>query len=281
MRKVFLVVIVGMFLAGCGKDANIFKFAHKSGGSSDKGSLLNDGAIALQEKNYSDALKYYNQVLAKDPGNAEALYGYSQARLNSVLPIGDLISRAIQDNAVPRPVLYSIINAAAQPQAASSASFLPETLDYLAIKLAVDDVIVKLRKIVRGQTDGAIPPDDVDVLINLTLCIVISYVIHVVDTDLDGNINDDPDDLVTITDSYDVVINVGTLAPEDKTDLKARLDSLYNVINNEVLGYLDSIILKIKAASGSVIDDLRTDITGDLKGAIEDAKDEIDILPEP
>lgn len=179
--KVSLVLLVTAGLAGCGKN-NIFSWAHNSGGSTDVRSLEADAYAALQNKDYAKAAEYYSKILNSDSSNSDAIYGYSSAKLaDAGLDIGSLVSNFIRQQDTPTS-LAPALSFMAQNRASTSASnLLPDSIaaKISTIRPVIDDVITRLEKIVKGQADGKIAPDNPDVNLNLGFCYILRAAILV------------------------------------------------------------------------------------------------------
>lgn len=193
MKRKLSVLMLGAIIAvtcGCGKD-NIFSFAHSAGSSSGTNALSSDAAQALQNKNYTQALQYYSQILKNTPNNSQAIYGYCAAELaNSGMDIATLVSNLVtqqnssngnnnNSNNSSFNRLVSALAYAAHVSGSSSASspLIPQSIlnNHAAIEKAVDDVLSSghLLKIIQGKGDGTIAPDNVDVNVNIAFCLVL------------------------------------------------------------------------------------------------------------
>jgi len=125
MRGISMMLLVplaalSLTLSGCGR-SNIFSSAHRAGESTDTRSLEADGYAALQNKDYATAITCYSKILESEPSNAEALYGYSAAKLaDAGLDIGELVANLIREQesgaACPGFISHGIRLAAAGKQ---------------------------------------------------------------------------------------------------------------------------------------------------------------------
>ncbi|MCX5782538.1 MAG: hypothetical protein NT145_07575 [Elusimicrobia bacterium] len=176
-----LVFFAMFFLTGCG-DNNIFGWSHKTGSGSNVSSLSSDAYSALQNKDYAKALEYYSKILESEPGNSEAIYGYSAAKLGDAgLDISSLVANLIQQqsapSAAPSRLSPAIAELAKAPYFSSSASMLPDTIMQKIDKIsaAVNDILSNkyLLKIIKGQGDGSVSPDNPDLNINIAFCLVL------------------------------------------------------------------------------------------------------------
>jgi tetratricopeptide (TPR) repeat protein len=180
VKKIWLfvpLVVLSGLLAGCSK-GNIFSFAHTAGDTANINSLSSDASTALQAKDYAKALDYYKKLLASDPNDAQAIYGYAESALaNSGLDVGDLIANLIrQQNQSPQyqhlaPAIGTMGNGL------SSTNILPQSIiDRITILFPViKDVLSpgKLPKIVLGRADSRISPTNTDVNINVAFCLLL------------------------------------------------------------------------------------------------------------
>ncbi|OGS14197.1 MAG: hypothetical protein A2285_01395 [Elusimicrobia bacterium RIFOXYA12_FULL_57_11] len=190
MKKgiILFLLPVLMGLTGCGKN-NIFSWAHKPGENTSAQALEADAVTALQDKDYTKAVEYYSQVIAKEPNNSEAIYGYSAARLaESGLVLGPLVANLVRQQSSAPSRLAPALSSIAKGQSLAvittpNTNLLPEEIlaKALAIEGAVNDVIPLLARIVKGQGDGRIAPDNPDVNLNLAFCLVLRSALRVRD----------------------------------------------------------------------------------------------------
>jgi hypothetical protein len=165
-------LLAGLVLSGC-KNGNLFGGLHKKG-TGDTASVMSDAKAALSQREFSNAKSYYESVLAKEPGNAEALYGAAVATMGSAgLDLGILLSNVIASNsgAPAAHVLSSNLKMAAMRAGASAQdpSSLLYGIDYVALNRALDKIICYLVKIRRGETDGSVKKDDINVLVSIAI----------------------------------------------------------------------------------------------------------------
>lgn len=186
-----LVFVALFFFTGCG-DNNIFGWSHKTGSGSNVSSLSSDAYSALQNKDYAKALEYYSKILESDSGNSEAIYGYSAAKLGEAgLDISSLVANLIQQQSAPSSSPSRLSPAIAELAKApySSSSMLPDTIKQKidAILAAVNNILSSkyLLKIIKGQGDGSISPDNPDVNINIAFCLVLRAAITAYNAGID------------------------------------------------------------------------------------------------
>jgi hypothetical protein len=178
----FCLALVLSF-SGCSR-SNIFGWAHSAGSVKTTTALSADAYTALQNKDYAKAIDYFTQILASEPGNSEAIYGYAVAQLGSAgIDIASLITNMItnQNPAVSHlsPAIASLVSAA------PGTNLLPSTIlaNKPAIMAALDKILdpTKLPKIANGTADGKIKPDDADVNVNLAFCYLLRAALRLTD----------------------------------------------------------------------------------------------------
>jgi tetratricopeptide (TPR) repeat protein len=253
----YLLAVVGVclvLLCGCGK-ANIFSWAHQSGSSSDSQALSSDAYTALRDKDYTKALEYYQKILEQDPESAEAIYGYAAAELaNAGIDIAGLVANLVKETAPTRNLAPSI--AYASNAFPSPTNILPDNIlnNLQKTKEALDRVMDngRLPKIVRGQADGKIDPENPDVNLNLAFCLVLRAAILVQQS---GAITLNSDYSVTIN---TVDMNVANEAGKDIVSAYHRLLIVYEKLN---LGS-DSTITRIKDDVNTLFSDLKSKVPG-------------------
>ncbi|MBK6879807.1 MAG: hypothetical protein IPN65_02110 [Elusimicrobia bacterium] len=169
-RRAFWAAI-GLFglvgLSGC-QNENLFGGLHKEG-SGDARSLIADGNAALADLNFPAAEDYFNRALAQDPRSAEALYGAAVAAMGrSGLNLGQLLSNLMTSNpGSSATALRSAVMTAAPGAPTDSILFGLSVADlHNALKAAIP----LLERIRLGLSDGTIPADNPNLLINLGLC---------------------------------------------------------------------------------------------------------------
>jgi tetratricopeptide (TPR) repeat protein len=241
--------------AGCGQN-NLFSFAHKAGGDSSTAALTSDANTALQNKDYTKALDYYTKILAADPSNSAAIYGFSAATLaNSGLDIATLVSNLIKQQAGAPDHLAPAISFAAHSSSDQTNILPQQIIDNLPqIRAAIDRIMAdgKLPSIVKGKADGTIDPDNPDVNINLAFCLILRAALKV-----------QASGAVTFDKNYNVVISgndavtyksVAIDAGKDVISAYQRLLVVYKKLN---LGN-DATLAKIKDDVQSLYNDLKT-----------------------
>ncbi len=178
--RVFIMLTCALLSLTSCKNNNLFGKLHDRGDSNNPTSLTTEGSIALRNKDYAGALALYQKVLDQDPGNSQALYGASAAALGTAgINLGSLIANFTKQQAgssgasitsLTDLVRRSRESIAGPPQAGGVDSLL-EGINLVALDGVIDVAVCRLQKIVSGQADGKIPPNDIDVLLNLgTLC---------------------------------------------------------------------------------------------------------------
>lgn len=195
MKRQLGAVMLGIVLLasyGCGKN-NIFSSAHNSGSSSSSAAMSSDAYAALQNKDYTKAAEYYNKVLAGDPNNSQAIYGFAVATLGEQgLDIATLITNLVKNqSSAPAKLAPSL---ASLVLASPGTNILPSAIiaKAMTIKTAIDRILdaSKLPKIAKGQADGTIKPDDADVNINIAFCLVLRAALRlndIIEFDTDYN----------------------------------------------------------------------------------------------
>lgn len=267
----FLLVMMTFFLAGCG-EFNLFSWAHKGGSNSDTKSLIADGQAALNDKDYADALTYFNEVLAADPDNSEALYGSAWATMGtSGLGLADIISSVIKDTSIatgsPAPPLQGEFASLFANRSTGSEleSLLPSTLDLTTLYATVTTVVAKLKIIADGRGDGSIPANDMDVNINLTVCLILKAVCGILDTNADGTPGGTGDDIEVHSD-FTVTLpdtDTFTYTESQAQALRDHVQSGINDISGNAAAlyrgarsYIRVIVSVLNPKSGSALDDL-------------------------
>jgi tetratricopeptide (TPR) repeat protein len=283
----FLVLAMIFSLAGCSKTTNIFRWAHKGGSDSSQESLLSDGQAALNSKDYSDALTYYNKLLEQNPNDSEALYGKAQALIGlGGISISELIAEVIKDTATDdnSPVIANSEFGAffsRTQNISSSSNLLPESLDLPQLYHTAIVVVPVLKQIADGNSNGVIPADDPDVNINLAFFMTIQAVCRLLD-DNNDSIPGGAGDLVQVLNSdgdWTVVLpDASTITLAKQQTLR---DQVQTSINDEfgislsslgAINYLEKAINKVKAKDDSALKDLWNNLN-DLKTSIKDQID--------
>ncbi|MBN1824425.1 MAG: hypothetical protein JW803_08910 [Endomicrobiales bacterium] len=247
----FGCLVIGV--SGCGKD-NIFGWAHQSGENSDQRALSSDAYVALQDKDFAKALEYYSKILESDPANAEAIYGYSIAKLAEAgIDIGTLVANLVkQQSAAPHRLAPAVAYAA---KTTVSSNLLPSSIltDIAKKRAAVDDVLssTKLLKILRGQGDGKIAPDNPDLNINVAFCLVLRAAMKVNDYITYGS----DYETITVLDST----NLDSVARSSAKDLVSAYHRMQVVINKLNLGS-DSAVTKINNDIVTLFTNLKTNL---------------------
>jgi hypothetical protein len=286
---IFLVLLM-VSAAGCSKTTNIFRWAHKGGSDSSQASLLADGRAALNDKDYGDALSYYNDLLSQNPNDSQALYGKAQALIGlGGLSLSELIANVIKEaqSTGSSPVIanseFGAFFSRSQYTTTTSTDLLPETLNLPKLYSTALEVVPILQKIADGHGDGVIPADDPDVNINLAFFMTIQGVCRLLDDNNDltpaGS-----GDLVQVLKNADTGWSVvlpdasALTVPKQQTlrnQAQAAIDDVFGISVPEELGainYLEKAINKIKAKDGSPLKDLWSNIN-DMKASIKNQID--------
>lgn len=247
----------GFVFYGCSR-GNIFSFAHKEGKASSKEALLSDALVALRERDYSTATRYYQELVDRYPNSADALYGYAASVLGEAgLDLPSLLTRVIEsEDTLAAPRLTNVIARAAA--LAPTKSLIPEDLDLNRLRTATAEAVNALRKIVEGLTDGAIPADDVDVNLNLAITLVINAACNLIDSNNNGDITSDSGDVIEITEDYEVIFHENVI-PHGDAVYCAKIDSAITAVL-DALDYLQVALVKSGVASDSTIAELRQDV---------------------
>lgn len=282
MKKIIMLfsVLAVFILTSCDKNKNIFGRFHKAGSSSSTEVLLNDANAALDQDDPAKAKEIADKILATEPGNSEALYISAAAGLKEVgFDLGGIIT--------------SVIGGTSGSDDSLLESFKEMNINDVAA--AIDEAVTNLKKIADGNSDGAIPWDDVDVNLNLGILEVLDAVINIVDFDNDGIIIGDDNDIIKINENYDVTVKIGTGTyisigdignpeyAEDLEDLKTtiiegktiaeKVTESITQINNAV----EHLIIANEKAGiveegddTSTITDLQKTIDEDMKSALDE-----------
>lgn len=175
------MVCSALMLTGC-ENGNLFGKLTDRGGSSDPQILVSQGFDALQDGNYTEALNLFNKALAADPDNAEALYGAAIAEMGGTgISLGTLIGNVTASSASHTPLTHAI-----KEGRVTASALVPDPASILdginlnAVGPVLSDVNCKLQKIVSGNTDRSIRPDNVDVLVNLAITSLVKAVVDAI-----------------------------------------------------------------------------------------------------
>jgi hypothetical protein len=234
MRKVvgIMVPVVGMLLlgfSGCGKNNNLFSFTHSAGSSSDAKALLSDAETALRDKDYDKAKEYFNKLLAADPDNAQAIYGEAAAELAAAgIDIATLVANLVKNNSGSDNASHlAPAIASAARRTSSPGNILPDTIiDNLSeIRAAVEAVLRpdRLPRIVAGQADSSLAPNNPDVNLNLAFC----YVLHAALV-LNDHVTFDTEYHATVVNGADLNTDANTAA----NDLVYAYHCMRNVVES-------------------------------------------------
>ncbi len=255
-----LLVSVVMF-TGCGK-GNIFSWAHSAGDTKNLDSMNSDASAALQAKDYVKALDYYTKLIAADPSNSEAIYGYAVAELaNSGLDVGDLIANLIKQQNSNTPEYRNLAPAIATLAARSSSSsqnLLPQSIidNIVKLKNAINAVLdmSKLPKIILGRADSRISPDNVDVNINVAFCLLLRAAMTV-----ETVIKFDTDYNATVITTDKVALQTAAVsALKDIASAYARFNVVVKALN--ISG--DNSIVKIRGNISDLFNSAQTALRG-------------------
>lgn len=276
MKRLFIIVLgLSLGAVGCG-DSNWFKFSHKAGSSSDVESLSADADIALLNKDFGAALNFYEQILSKDPGRSEALYGASSAWLGAAgFDVASIITNILSNqDKLSSPVLSGVISKAAGVSKHATGDLLPSNMDWKALRVATGKAVEYLRRIVSGNTDGVIPPNNTNVRVNLIICLVLHYAIKVVDLDGDGDIENDNDDPITIKNDYSISVTPKKVDSVEKCDKAIDILTVFRgTIIDEIVENFDVLMAAYQIDTGDTIGELKRDLISDDEGSF---KNEID-----
>jgi hypothetical protein len=185
-------------LSGC-KGGNLF--GGLTDNSSNIQSLLSDASKALRERNYGAAFSQYESVLAREPNNAQALYGAAAAQLglagfNFSAVISNVLSQnAVRSAAVPDG-LADFIKIAHEGGVVSNQAAPASVLygvNLQALRDALPTVLCRLQKIVSGATDGGVDRNNIDVLVNLGILHLLHGAVTALDDDFFDIVNENGD----------------------------------------------------------------------------------------
>jgi hypothetical protein len=251
-------------LAGC-KNGNLFGGLRKEG-TGDAPTLLADGKAALSRKQYHNAQTYFEAVLAKEPGNSEALWGAAAASMGVAgLDFGTLLSNVITTKAsAPSPLTQALRAASTGGAGAPSADSILDALNLAGLRSQINKIICHLLKIRVGGTDGVIPRDDVPMLVSLTISRTLRAVLRTVDSGIIDvqTSGDDTDFEVEILDENKIK---DVCAPGQT--LEKALDDLAGAVES-----LQAAVLKVNPDSGSTLSEIRNDIQNAFNELKQDVK---------
>jgi len=265
-KPIVFVVLCAVLFCGC-ENNNIFSWTHARGKDTSTDALLVDAQSALNDGDYDEAIKYYEEILAKDPDNSEALYGLAAAELkNAGLDIARLVSTFTGETS-------------------GTDSIIPTDLSLNSLLVATGRASNLLSEIANGMGDGTVPADDVDVNVNLALCKTISALANLLDTDGDEDIEDDEGDLIQIKDDFSISYDYDGDGDSDDDDIQAMQNDGVSVGLKEdieaarqeiddALGYFAVAAAGIGGDSNTVMD-LKDDIGVTLDSALEDLYDQL------
>ncbi|MFH1259943.1 MAG: hypothetical protein ABII74_09095 [Elusimicrobiota bacterium] len=270
-KGVVALCLAGLcFLSACGKNNNIFGKIHKEGSSSDIASLSADAQMALQDKDWSRAVDYYQQILEQNGANSEALLGYSQAIMGvNNLDLASLIASIIESRESPIAAGPSLDLAAyATPARVSDGNLIPSSLNIEALHTASKKIIDKLSLIVKGQADGVIKYNDTDVNLNLAIALLIYSATDIL-------LYAESSEVITITidNDYQVDVVVDELGINNSMidTAEAKLDEAAANIT-EAVGYAQIVVENLKLKTSSEVYKLKEEFNKTFKQALSDAK---------
>ena len=240
-----MIFLVSFVFSGCG-NSNLFSFGHTSGSSTTVSSLSSDAMTALQNKDYAKALDLYKKILASDPGNSEAIYGYSTSTLsNAGLDFPSLVANLINQHSAPSVVQLTPTYAVMPIYRASYSQMLPQSIivNISAIQQAVQKILGPgyLWRVIRGQTDGVIAPDNPDVNINIAFLLVLEAAVLVYN---------DSGGAAYFNSDYSVTSIDGT-----RPQVQLAAKDLCSAVNRLVV-----VANKLKLASDATINKIKSDI---------------------
>ena len=274
-KKITFLIIALLFFSGCGQ-WNIFKWAHKEGGSTDATALVSDGQSALNRKDYIKAKEFFAKALQANPNSSEANYGYAQAIIGaSGLGLAQIISSVIQQAkspGVPLPAGNPFIHFVSNSFSASQSDLLPSTLDLAKLYAVSKDAVPPLKKIADAQCDGIIPANDVDVNINLAFLLVVRAGCRVLDTNTNGNPGDSGD-VVKIDNTFDV--KYPSTKPSDyTTDIVNKLKEQLTLAIDDAVSAVHYLTVALETIQPEAAKDLKQN-SEKLKTQIEEFKNTV------
>ena len=242
-----MTFFVSFVFSGCG-NSNLFSFGHSAGTSSSTTALSADANAALQSGDYAKALDYYKKILASDPSNSEAIYGFATSDLaNAGLDLPSLISTFIQQsNKAPSSLAPALAQIPRGASSNSPGSLLPDSIKQKILTLGpvVNEVLGDnyLKKIIKGKADGVIKPDNPDLNINIAFCLVLRAAITAYNSGVDfqdnysqSSLTDSAalrsagQDLISAYQRLKVVINALHLTGDAAlSKINADIQNLYN-----------------------------------------------------
>jgi hypothetical protein len=172
-------ILLSALTASCA--FNIFSVFNPTdpSGVSDPNTLVAMGDDYLASLEYTNAFNCYSRAMSLAPKNSRAIDGACTSFLYMRVPMTNLIMAMVSSS-------FSINGW--QNAIYASAAYIH----------------TNLYKIISGQADGVIPANDVNVNLNFYFFNQIYAIFFSVDTDNDGNVVNDPNDLISIDTSYNV-----------------------------------------------------------------------------
>lgn len=260
MKKFYglaLALLAGsMALWGC-KNNNLFGGMRKEG-SGNTATVMSDAQAALANKEFNNALAYFEKVLAKDPNNAEALYGAAAASFGSAgLDLGQLLANIVntQQNAAPSGSLSDALMSARVAAGASvsvDANSILYNLNLEGMRNNLNKTICYLLRIRTGRSDGAIARDKINILVALTVTTTLRTVLRAIDKGLlDIRKSDNGKDF-----SVTVTADNATLSAACSDGTMAKILDDFSI----ALQSLQEAVVKISPESGSTVDEMKADL---------------------
>ena len=165
-KTLILLIILSTFLyAGC----NILSWTHDNDNIQDK---LSDAKYEMEKGNYEEAKELFEEVLAEDSDNSEAIWGIAKANFALKVTIGDIvqIAKRLDGNQ------YKEGTQLLSPQDFSFDDW-GQVVNFLD-----NDIIYYLNKLFSEETDGAISPRNVALNFSASIMYFLSSVTYLLDS---------------------------------------------------------------------------------------------------
>ncbi|MFH1784169.1 MAG: hypothetical protein ABH868_04655 [bacterium] len=226
-KTLALVLLVGMLVINFGCSRNFYQGLHKDTDTVEE--HIAKGNIYLDKGEPANAKGEFDKALAKDPYNAEALYGHSKATVREGLTIDFFdLAKDFTDTQVSGYLLdYSITD-------------LQSIYDVSTV------VRQDLEKIALGQTHGSIGVEDVYIDLGMALALEgISYMLLKADElklllDTDGFRLENLDEL-SADDINDMIDTINTLLPQAQDYIEEVLTDQADQIEQTITDVLANI----------------------------------------
>ncbi len=176
------IIFLAAFFNSC--SFNLFSVFNPSNSTNvyDVNTLVAMGDYYLNNLDYTNAYNCYSKAMALAPNNSRAIEGSCTCYLYERIPLTNLVTLIISSS-------YSI--GGLQNKLYDSSSYIHN----------------HLYRIINNQADGVIPAKDVNINLNFYFFNEIYSIFFTVDTDNDGNVQNDTNDFISIDSSFNVTQN--------------------------------------------------------------------------